>query len=136
MEMASRRDLIIPLEVFTDDLRKKEYRGHPNPLYGHCYVACEVFFHLFHGRFIPCFIRHEGLPHWFLRERSDGTVLDPTVSQFEKVPDYSLGVGKGFLTKKPSKRAQIVLNRLEWRWQIPFGVLGSGGLNSCQISWI
>lgn len=97
-------------QFFTDELRHKKYRGSVNPLAGHCYVACEVFFHLNPGKYKPCFIRWEGEPHWYLVERATGAVFDPTVSQFKTVPDYSRGVGKGFLTKKPSKRAQIVLD--------------------------
>lgn len=96
----------------TDELRSKKYQGHPNPLAGHCYVACEVLFHLNPGKYKACFIKWEGEPHWFLIECDTGRVCDPTASQFKTVPDYSLGVGKGFLTKLPSKRSLTVLARM------------------------
>lgn len=117
-----------PLHIFfTNELRHKKYRANPNMLAGHCYVACEVFFHLNPGKYKPCFIRHEGEPHWFLRDRITGEVFDPTVSQFEEVPDYALGVGKGFLTRKPSKRAQVILDRMS-----AHGIMTSTPTNEVQ----
>lgn len=104
----------------VDSLRHKKYRGNPNPLAGHCYVASEVLFHAYPGRFKPMFVRHEGEPHWYLKDKLSGEIVDPTVSQFKSPPDYSLGKGKGFLTSRPSKRAQIVLNQLGLDKQEPF----------------
>jgi len=101
--------------ALTDDLRRPPWRGSPNSMAGHCYVACEALYHLLGGKetgWKPCFIRHEESPHWFLKNAS-GTVLDPTASQFSSPPDYAQGIGKGFLTKKPSKRAKKVLEKLE-----------------------
>ncbi len=97
--------------ALTDDLRRKPWKGSPNPLAGHCYLACEVLSHISDGKLKPYFVRHEGAPHWFLKDEN-GNVLDPTVGQFNTTPDYTKGRGKGFLTKKPSKRAKIVLDRL------------------------
>ena len=44
-----RLDLVTPREVaaliaesLTDDLRRPPWRGSPNPLAGHCYVASEA----------------------------------------------------------------------------------------------
>lgn len=114
--------MLIDLALYlTDDLRKPEYRGNPNSLAGHCYVACEVLFHLYKNSqtpLFPHFIRHEGLPHWFLKTKS-GSIVDPTVSQFKKRPMHSNGVRKGFLTKKPSKRAQKVLDKIKTH-EIPY----------------
>jgi hypothetical protein len=100
----------------TPDLLKPTYRqlvlGGAHPMTGHCYVACEVM------SFVapdlkPHFVRHEGLPHWFLKCRRTGRVVDPTADQFKTIPLYNEGVGKGFLTKQPSKRAQVVLDRMK-----------------------
>ena len=38
-------------------------------------------------------------------------ILDPTKEQFSTPVDYSSGKGKGFLTKKPSKRAATLIKR-------------------------
>lgn len=105
--------LVQRLTGFLDDsLRRKKYQGNPCHLTGHCYVACEVIFHLYPGRYKPCFVRHEGEPHWFLRDRKTNKVVDPTVGQFKTTPDYDSGRGIGFLTANPSKRAQKILAKL------------------------
>jgi len=104
---------LIPV-VLTDALRSKRYRGNPNRLAGHCYVASEAAYHALGGKragWTPQFIRHEGEPHWFLKHVS-GTVLDITRSQFRTMPRYCEARGKGFLTAAPSKRARVVLDSL------------------------
>lgn len=81
---------------------------------GNCYVTCEALYHLIGGKksgWKPMVMRHEGDTHWFLLHKS-GTVLDPTVKQFKKKPDYTKARGCGFLTKKPSKRAKIMMEKL------------------------
>jgi hypothetical protein len=102
------------LALLTDDLRQPQYRGNPNPLAGHCYVASEVEYHLNGGN--PMFIRHEGQPHWFIMR--DGEVIDHTASQFTSPVPYHLARGKGFLTRQPSKRAARVLQALAIRGTI------------------
>jgi hypothetical protein len=100
--------------ALSDELRRAPWRGTSNPLAGHCYVASEAAWHAMGGQasgWKPCTMRWEGSPHWFLRHQ-DGRVLDLTAGQFESTPDYSLGKGCGFLTRQPSKRAQVVLSRL------------------------
>jgi len=100
--------------VLTDDLRKKKYQGSSNKMKGHCYVASEALYHLLGGKgygWIPQNIKHEGESHWFLLHES-GRIIDVTSSQFiTKVPTYK-AIGRGFLTKQPSKRAKIVIDRL------------------------
>lgn len=92
---------------------------------GNCYVTCEALYHLLGGKragLKPMYVKHEGGSHWFLVQRVDITimghfrevVLDPTVSQFKTKPDYSKAKGKGFLTKKPSKRAKELMKKLLW----------------------
>lgn len=97
----------------TDKLRHEEYWGHPNPLAGHCYVASEVLMHLLGDKWKPCQVRHEGASHWYLKHRKTGEILDVTASQFETPVPYEKGRGKGFLTKKPSYRAQFVIDCLK-----------------------
>lgn len=97
----------------SDDLRRPEYRGHPNPLAGHCYVAAEVLYHLMGGRGLkPMFVRHEGQPHWFLWDEWQQLPIDPTASQFDTPVPYHRAKGKGFLTKEPSRRAKAVLDAI------------------------
>jgi len=57
------------------------------------------------------FINHEGAPHWYLIHQN-GRIYDPTFDQFDSIPRYLSGKGKGFLTRQPSKRAQIVMDRV------------------------
>lgn len=83
---------------------------------GNCYVASEALFHLFGGKasgWKPMCMKWENDTHWFLMK--NGTVIDPTVSQFKHTPDYTLAKGKGFLTKQPSKRAKELMARIVWQ---------------------
>ena len=102
------------ISALTDDLRRKPWKGNPNPLAGHCYVASEAFYHLMGGAkagFIPQVIRHEGSTHWYLKDKS-GIIHDLTAGQFKTPVPYDQGKGCGFLTLLPSKRAQIVMQRV------------------------
>lgn len=100
-------------EHLTDDLRKAPWKGNINKFAGHCYVASEALqFLLGKENYKPMTVKHEGVTHWFLQNRITKEILDPTVEQFETVPDYTKAVGRGFLTKKPCKRTQILLERI------------------------
>lgn len=93
---------------------------------GQCYCASEALYHALGGKragWVPQVIRWPagrgpicwtfGLrssTHWYLQHR-DGTILDPTVAQFTRNPDYALGGGCGFLTRRPSKRARAILRK-------------------------
>ena len=90
-------------------------------LSGHCYVAAEALWHLLGGReagWTPHVLNHhlwpEGLDpgetHWFLRNGQ--RIADPTAEQFDGKIAYDRGKPCGFLTKLPSKRARIVLERV------------------------
>ena len=84
---------------------------------GNCYVTSEALFHLLGGKdggWTPVRLRMEGDTHWFLRHKS-GLIVDATKSQFGTSPEYSKGRGSGFLTKQPSKRAKILMERLVWQ---------------------
>lgn len=84
---------------------------------GNCYVTCEALYHLLGGKragWKPMHMRHELDSHWFLKHVS-GVIMDPTSKQFESMPDYSKAKGKGFLTKRPSKRAVKLMSVLVWQ---------------------
>jgi hypothetical protein len=86
---------------------------------GQCYVAAEAVYHLAGKRegWTPMVLK---LPkgskyktHWFL-QRGDG-IVDPTEAQFRRPPSYRRARGCGFLTKRPSKRARVLIRRVR-RW--------------------
>ncbi len=99
--------------VLTPDLLGAGYTGQQ-----HCYAASEALYHLLGGKAAglkPETVRHEGGPHWHLRDTITGLVLDPTFDQFDTPPPYDQGVGRGFLTKQPSKRAAEIIRRVRER---------------------
>lgn len=99
--------------ALSDELRRAPWKGSACPVAGHCYVASEAAYHMLGGRaagWTPASLRHEGATHWFLRHQ-DGSILDLTAGQFGSVPPYASGVGRGFLTAQPSRRAQVVIDR-------------------------
>lgn len=88
-----------------------------HPLAGHCYVASEAFYHLAGGKragLKPMQINHEDVSHWFIQDDyiQDKIlkVIDITAAQFQKPVSYDQAVGRGFLTKNPSKRAQKLID--------------------------
>ena len=80
--------------------------------WGCCYVACEALAHAVNPhRYRPASIRiNKDIVHWYLVDTSLGDIVDPTADQFEGPIDYTLGQRRGFLTVKPSKRAQMILD--------------------------
>jgi hypothetical protein len=79
-------------------------------------VTCEALYHLLGGKaagWTPMQMNHEGESHWFLRHAS-GTVIDPTRAQFKRTPDYAAARGRGFLTRRPSKRAAELMEAMLW----------------------
>ena len=111
--MSVEKDIV---SCLTDDLRRAPYKGHRNPLRGHCYVASEALYHLKGGKragLKPMFISHEGAPHWFLADTKNNVYIDLTSGQFETPVPYHLAKGKGFLTAKPSARAAQVMRRVQ-----------------------
>lgn len=112
-------------ESLSFDLLKKEWQeifletressGINSKVLGHCYHASEALYHLLGGKkagLKPVSMKISGLSHWFLID-SKGVVLDVTHDQFEETIDYSLGTGRGFMTKGPSKRAKIIIERVK-----------------------
>lgn len=89
---------------------------------GNCYVTSEALYHLLGGKaagWKPMTMRvYDPLgrimpTHWFLKHES-GLILDATAKQFYDPLDYSQARGRGFLTKKPSKRARELMDKMLW----------------------
>ena len=106
-------------ENLTPDLLKPEYvsLNKTNPTYGHCYTACEALYHLLGGEQSGLDIYRardaEGVVHWWLKDGVE--LLDPTKDQYisaGKRPPYANGQRGGFLTKSPSKRAGLLIQRV------------------------
>ena len=102
----------------TPDLLKPEYReiNKSNPMYGHCYVATETLYHLLNeDTFKPHYGKDSnGVTHWWL-ENHTGNKLDVTADQYLSQgmnPPYSVGRRGAFLTKKPSKRSRVLIDRI------------------------
>jgi len=102
--------------VLSPELLQKKWRGSTNPLAGHCYVASEALYHLLGGSKAgvkACSAQCPGGVHWWIE--LNGWKLDPTSSQFDPQTlegIYAQGRGRGFLTCKPSKRAQVIIDRV------------------------
>ena len=101
--------------ALTPELLHPDHGGGVGPLAGHCYVATQSLWHLL-GAQDSGYTPHSGPApgggtHWWLVEDDTGRVIDPTATQFPAY-DYSLGSGKGFLTRDPSRRARIVIERV------------------------
>jgi hypothetical protein len=118
------------LKHLSPDLLHPTFVGSSSPVGGHCYIASEAAYYLFakDEGYKPYFLYHEGSPHWFLAggycttecyearpiwSLANGqNILDLTAAQFHTLPDYSKAVRKGFMTKQPSKRAKILMERV------------------------
>ena len=73
-----------------------------------CYPAAEVVYHAGGGKragLTPMQQVHEGESHWWV-QGPKGQVLDPAAAQFNSPVPYERGVGRGFLTGGPSRRAR------------------------------
>jgi hypothetical protein len=84
---------------------------------GNCYVTSEALYHLLGGKkagWKPMCISMQPDNHWFLKHES-GMILDATASQFKQLPNYNKAIGRGFMTKQPSKRAQALMKTLVWQ---------------------
>ncbi len=121
--------------LLTPDLLLPKYKNPQNPYAGYCYVLAEALKDFdFYDCWKPMFIRHEGVSHWYLQrsclnytryyghpldlktlidEALEINIIDPTSIQFKTKIDYTLGKGKGFLTKGPSRRAKILIQRIK-----------------------
>lgn len=96
-----------------DDLRQKQYHGNANTVAGHCYIVSEVLQHILGKDWLSYHIKHEGLPHWFLKHKTTGEILDATKDQFKTPVPYENAKRQPFLTNHLSKRAQELLRRMQ-----------------------
>lgn len=103
---------------FSPELLKTGYwYDVTNPTKGFCYIASECLYHCYgkHNGFYPVRAKDEaGVTHWWL-ENKQGEILDITASQYTSiglVPPYKKGRRGGFLTKQPSKRCVILMQRI------------------------
>lgn len=94
---------------------------------GNCYAASEALYHILGGKLSkwePKVMRlPSGETHWFLQHKLYGIILDPSRRQFSRrrcqwtdrwTPKYYTARGCGFLTRRPSKRAKAIIQRLTW----------------------
>lgn len=91
---------------------------------GNCYAASEALYHILGGRksgwkpmrFKFCGPDKKVDTHWFLKHKTLELILDPSRKQYRgaRIP-YERGIGGGFLTKGPSKRAQKLIEGLTWQ---------------------
>ena len=110
--------------VLTPDLLRGQWKSKASGgVSGHCYIAAEALYHMLGGKakgYTPVVLSHrtwpsgldDGETHWFIVS-DDGEILDPTKDQFDTEIPYEVGKRTGFLTKHPSKRASIIIDRVK-----------------------
>lgn len=104
--------------ALSPDLLSGRWKVQTHPLEGHCYIAAEALWHLLgpdEWRPFCASYKDEGgkATHWWLEHRITGERADPTREQYEPdEPPYHIGKPMRFLTKAPSKRARIVIDRV------------------------
>jgi hypothetical protein len=102
----------------SDDLLKPKYRKlvNRNKYTGHCYVATETLYHLLDDSiklsYTPAILKLPNGTHWFLKNKLTDEIIDITKEQFDFILDYSNARNAAFLTKIPSKRSQILIDRI------------------------
>ncbi|MFW6273098.1 MAG: hypothetical protein ACOC2U_04905 [bacterium] len=100
----------------SDDLLHDKYKKNRNNyLSGHCYIMTEALYYILDDddrkNYVPSTLKINNITHWFLKNRTTGDIIDPTKNQFNFDLDYNKSRNRFFLTKKPSKRTLILLNR-------------------------
>ena len=110
------------VSVLTDDdltpkNRKRKLIEKHHKLWGHDYASTEAFYHLMGGSdfYTPMVIKVNGDTYWYVRNNDTKAYLyicDKELKDTKLNIDFSKGHGCGFLTKKPSKRTQIILNKV------------------------
>lgn len=105
----------------TTDLLKPEWRKQQHPLEGFCYVASEVLFYALGPEdwqpMSGTYDRNgKEAQHWWLVHKTTNRILDATSDQFWNDEQlrmlYEEGKPRAFLTKKPSRRARILIDRI------------------------
>ena len=106
------------VDSLSDDLLKPKYKSikNRNKFTGHCYVATETLYYLIDDNerinYIPARIKINDDNHWVLVNKETNEIYDITKNQFKFPIDYSKIRKCWFLTKTPSKRTLILLNRI------------------------
>lgn len=112
------------INSLSDDLLKSEHKKQKNrnKYSGHCYVATETLYYLLdydiQKDFSPAILKVKNITHWFLKNKITGEIIDITKKQFDFKLDYSNSRFCGFLTKEPSKRTKILINRIYEKFNI------------------
>ena len=104
----------------TKDLLKGRCKIQEHKLDGHCYVGAESLYHLIDKKnyniYYYVYTDEFGrATHWWLQHKENHIILDPTKEQYTDAgltPPYHLKKRGVFLTKLPSKRAKIVIDRV------------------------
>ena len=86
---------------------------------GNCYYSSEALYHILGGKragWKPMHMKTDRgkYSHWFLKHET-GVILDPSVRQFKRKPDYTKARGSGFLTSRPSGKAKKLMTKLTWQ---------------------
>jgi len=99
-------------ENLSFDLIKKQHKG-ITPIHGACYIASEALYHLLKENYQLTIKRYkiDQITHWWLE--CNGAIIDPTKEQFDFDYPYCFGKKCNFLTKEPSKRCKILLERMK-----------------------
>ena len=94
------------------ELIKKQYQNDDDPLYGHCYVASEVYYHLkgCSEGYKPYCLKVENGTHWFLMNKNTNKIID--ITKGNRLYDYDSAKHVPFMTKQPSKRAYVIIKEL------------------------
>jgi len=106
------------IENLDESLLKPKYRkiSNKNKHTGHCYVATEALYYLLDDKervnYAPAILKINNDTHWFLKNKKTGDIIDITKFQFDFELDYSKLRNVAFLTKLPSKRTLILLNKI------------------------
>ena len=110
---------VLTEDLLTDHWKKIIRIKKCHPTTGHCYAASEALYHILGGKkagYKPMYGKtKKGNSHWWIVDE-DENIIDVTAEQFyfhNSTPPYENGVGSGFLTKDPSKRAQKIINRMK-----------------------
>lgn len=94
-------------ELLKTSVRKEKPDDAP-PLWGHCYVASEAYYHVKKDKrdLTPMTIDMDGTTHWYLRDNETGKYIDLTESQFDEPVPHEEGRGRGFPVpgEEPSNR--------------------------------
>jgi 8-oxo-dGTP pyrophosphatase MutT (NUDIX family) len=102
--------------AYNNDPRRPAAKAEEGCLRGDCYILSEALWYLLGAHrsgWIPYTVRVGEGPHWFLKNVSSGTILDPTETEFESKIDYEPSIPRTFATEAPSPRASAVLERVK-----------------------